>query len=110
MEIGYLVTSLKKKNLSTSLSFFKKHENEFNEEVSLTEIYKYIVKYFDEVRIYITFLTIDMNWSPKFGFKAFFRSQDSSGIPTGQQKDTRKPSDGGSWHQARRSTWLLPLI
>ena len=30
--------------------FFKKHENEFNEEVALTEIYKYIVKYFDEVR------------------------------------------------------------
>ncbi|KAK2102377.1 Plexin-C1 [Saguinus oedipus] len=26
----------------------KKHENEFNEEVALTEIYKYIVKYFDE--------------------------------------------------------------
>lgn len=39
-----------KSNLSTSLSFFKKHENEFNEEVALTEIYKYIVKYFDEVR------------------------------------------------------------
>ncbi|KAM5288682.1 plexin-C1 [Ctenodactylus gundi] len=27
----------------------KKHENEFNEEVALTEIYKYIVKYFDEI-------------------------------------------------------------
>ena len=37
-------------NLSTRLSFFKKHENEFNEEVALTEIYKYIIKYFDEVR------------------------------------------------------------
>ncbi|XP_049483422.1 plexin-C1 isoform X3 [Panthera uncia] len=29
----------------------KKHENEFNEEVALTEIYKYIVKYFDELFI-----------------------------------------------------------
>ncbi|XP_006871855.1 PREDICTED: plexin-C1 [Chrysochloris asiatica] len=27
----------------------KKHENEFNEEVALTEIYKYILKYFDEI-------------------------------------------------------------
>uniref|UniRef100_A0A8D1DT67 Plexin-C1 n=1 Tax=Sus scrofa TaxID=9823 RepID=A0A8D1DT67_PIG len=27
----------------------KKHENEFNEEVALTEIYKYIIKYFDEI-------------------------------------------------------------
>ncbi|EMP26934.1 Plexin-C1 [Chelonia mydas] len=27
----------------------KKHENEFNEEVALTEIYKYIAKYFDEI-------------------------------------------------------------
>lgn len=35
--------------LSTRLSFFKKHENEFNEEVALTEIYKYIIKYFDEI-------------------------------------------------------------
>uniref|UniRef100_K7GHA9 Plexin C1 n=1 Tax=Pelodiscus sinensis TaxID=13735 RepID=K7GHA9_PELSI len=27
----------------------KKHENEFNEDVALTEIYKYIAKYFDEI-------------------------------------------------------------
>ncbi|CAM5084427.1 unnamed protein product [Eretmochelys imbricata] len=27
----------------------KKHENEFNEEVALTEIYKYIAKYYDEI-------------------------------------------------------------
>lgn len=48
---GYFFFFLKLyQNLSTSLSFFKKHENEFNEEVALTEIYKYIVKYFDEVR------------------------------------------------------------
>lgn len=33
--------------------FFQKHENEFNEEVALTEIYKYIVKYFDEVSCFL---------------------------------------------------------
>lgn len=47
---GYFFFFKSYQNLSTSLSFFKKHENEFNEEVALTEIYKYIVKYFDEVR------------------------------------------------------------
>lgn len=49
---GYFLKKKKKplQNLSTRLYFFKKHENEFNEEVALTEIYKYIVKYFDEVR------------------------------------------------------------
>lgn len=49
----WLLLFLKKKVISEFLnkpSFFKKHENEFNEEVALTEIYKYIVKYFDEVR------------------------------------------------------------
>lgn len=51
--VGKLLLFIKKKlseNLSTSLSLFKKHENEFNEEVALTEIFKYIIKYFDEVR------------------------------------------------------------
>lgn len=73
-------------NLSTRLSLFKKHENEFNEEVALTEIYKYIIKYFDEVRFSITFFKkTDMDQPPEFGYKASCRPQDGSGIPHGQK-------------------------
>lgn len=31
----------------------QKHENEFNESMALTEIYRYIARYFDEVRFFI---------------------------------------------------------